>query len=123
MAQTIFERYGGFSVVRKVVSDFYDRVLESDAAHHFATVEMRALIDHQTAFISSLMGGPGTNYTDEALGRIHARLDITDAEFDQTLAILGETLEDHGFEPEDVAHLAGKFADRRPVIVRGPAPS
>lgn len=32
MAATMFERYGGFVTVRKVVSDFYDRVLESPVA-------------------------------------------------------------------------------------------
>jgi len=29
MRQTVFERVGGFAVVRKIVSAFYDSVLES----------------------------------------------------------------------------------------------
>ncbi len=117
MSQTIFERYGGFSTIRKVVSAFYDSVLDSSLAHHFEHVEMRALIDHQTAFISSITGGPGAHYTDEALRRVHASLEITEADFDQSLAILERTLRDHDFEPEDVATVVGNFSKRRAVIV------
>ena len=30
MAETIFERLGGFSEVRKIISDFYERVLDEE---------------------------------------------------------------------------------------------
>jgi hemoglobin len=123
MSQTIFERYGGFASIRKIVSDFYDSVLDSELAHHFEHVEMRALIDHQTAFISSLTGGPGTHYTDEALRRVHASLDITDAEFQQALTILERTLKEHDFEHEDIAEVVGNFSKRRAVIVSSGAPT
>ena len=32
MSQTIFERYGGFATVRKIVSTFYEYVLEDEGA-------------------------------------------------------------------------------------------
>jgi truncated hemoglobin YjbI len=35
---TIYERVGGFASVRRVVSAFYDKALESDLiAHHFTS--------------------------------------------------------------------------------------
>ena len=44
MAETIFERLGGFSEVRKIISDFYERVLdEEDLAGYFDHVDMRAI--------------------------------------------------------------------------------
>jgi hemoglobin len=58
---------------------------------------MRSLINHQTQFISFVMGGPGTSYTDDALLRVHAPLHITAAELDRDAQLLRETLEDHGF--------------------------
>lgn len=115
--QTIFERNGGFSIIRRVVSDFYDRVLDSDVAYHFAGTDMRRLIDHQTAFIVHLTGGPGAQYSDEVLRRVHADLGITTKEFTLVLELLEETLEDHGFPDGDVRAVAGAFAAREPLIV------
>ena len=49
MATTVFERYGGFAAVRKVISAFYDKLLDSEMlSGYFANIDMRRLIDHQT---------------------------------------------------------------------------
>lgn len=59
MATSVFERCGGFAAVRKVVSAFYDKVLDSPILEpHFENIDMRRLIDYQTKFIASAMGGP-----------------------------------------------------------------
>lgn len=53
MATTVFERCGGFAAVRKVLSAFYDKMLDSEALKgYFDGVDMRRLIDHQTKFVS-----------------------------------------------------------------------
>ncbi len=117
MALTIYERAGGFAAVRKVVSAFYDKALESDLiAHHFEHVEMPRLIDHQTRFISFLMGGPA-NYTDEHIEHVHERLGITLEEFDEMIDLLTETLEDFEFASEDIAKIGQELRKREPVIV------
>lgn len=115
--QTIFERNGGFATIRRVVSDFYDRVLDSDAAYHFAATDMRRLIDHQTAFIVHLTGGPGAQYSDDLLRRVHADLGITTKEFGLVMELLEETLEDHEFPDADVQAVVGSFNEREPLIV------
>jgi hemoglobin len=57
MSKTIFERYGGFASISKVVSSFYGQMLESeDTARFVDGVDMRRLIDHQTKFIATLNG-------------------------------------------------------------------
>lgn len=117
MAQTIFERYGGFASVRRVVSSFYDRVLDSPAlARHFETVDMRTLIDHQTKFIAQAMGGPAS-YTDEHLRRVHARLGIGHEDFIEMARLLRETLEDFDFDPADVDAVDREILRREHVIV------
>jgi len=119
MALTIYERVGGFAAVRKVVSAFYGRALESDLiSHHFEQIEMPQLIDHQTRFISFLMGGPAS-HTDEHIEHVHSRLGITLAEFDEMLELRTETLEDFGFGNEDVAKIGQELRKREPVIVTG----
>jgi hemoglobin len=119
VTQTIFERYGGFATFRRIVSDFYDTVLDSRLAHHFARADMRELVRHQTAFVIHLTGGPGAQYSDEVLARVHRPLGITAAEFDELLDILTETLEDHELSAEDVAAVVRRFRARRAVIVFG----
>lgn len=125
MAMTAFERAGGFAKLRPVVTDLYDRALEHAAlSRHFAGIDMRVLIDHQTKFIASLMGGPAS-FTDEALRRAHARLDITHDEFGEMAELLRETLEDHDFAPADIDVVIGEFRRRETCIVTNgarPAP-
>lgn len=119
MTLTIYERVGGFASVRKVVSSFYDKALESDLiAHHFERIEMPKLIDHQTRFISFLMGGPAS-YTDEHIQHVHANLGITLEEFDEMIELLTETLEDFEFGSEDVARIGQELRKREPAIVTG----
>lgn len=117
--QTMFERYGGFATVSKLVSDFYSRVQESEVASpYFAGSDMRTLIDHQTKFIATLMDGPAS-YTDEHLERVHARLNINDEAFEEIVMLLTETLEDGGMAKSDVNQVCKKFASSKHYIVSG----
>ena len=122
VAQSMFERYGGFAKVSRVVSAFYGKVLESaDLAPFFENTDMRVQIDHQTKFIASLMGGPAS-YSDAELQRIHARLNISDRDFREIVELLTETLEDFDFEPADIDAVREEMTRRKPLIVmRGAA--
>ncbi len=117
MQQTIFERYGGFATVRKVVSTFYDYVLEDDTtAPYFEGVDMRRQIDHQSKFVSAVMGGPGS-YSDEHLQRVHERLGIDKPAFDTIAGLLAEAMGDHGMEQADIDAVVHEFAIREHLIV------
>lgn len=117
MAMTMFERCGGFSRLRKLVSSFYDKVLDSPLLQrHFETVDMRALVDHQTKFVAQVMGGPAS-YSDEVLRRVHAPLGITSAEFREMLGLLRESMEENDFEASDIEHLCREVTRREPMIV------
>jgi hemoglobin len=117
---TIFERYGGFAKVSRIVSAFYDQVLESPLlAPYFTGVDMRRQIDHQTKFFAHLMGGPAS-YTSEHLARVHARLHIDDDAFDELVDLLRDTLEDFDFDESDIATVYGEVVSYRSVIVTRP---
>jgi len=110
----MFERYGGFASVSKIVMAFYDKVLDSDIiGHHFEDVEMGRLVDHQTKFIASVMGGPAS-YSDEALQRLHAHLQIDREQFEEMAGLLGETLEDFEVAREDIDEVLAQIRARRP---------
>jgi len=117
MKRTIFERYGGFASVSRVVMSFYEKLLSSPlTSPYFANTNMKRLIDHQTKFMSSVMGGPAS-YTNEHLERIHAHLGITEPAFKESVELLTETLEDHDFEDEDVQHVEDDLMSRKNFII------
>ena len=116
---TIFERYGGFAAIRKIVSDFYDRVLDSpELEAYFLDIEMPRLIDHQTKFIATITGGPAS-ISNEEIRRAHHRLNIPTQHFREVALLLEETLEDHGFTPEDVAQVMSEVGAREAYVVKG----
>ena len=117
MKSTIFERYGGFSSVSRVVMSFYERMLDSpDTAPYFANIDMKRLIDHQTKFIAAMMGGPAS-YTNEHLERVHANLGITEDAFMESMYMMRETLEDFNFADEDIRAVENEMMDRKNFVV------
>jgi hemoglobin len=117
MSRTMFERYGGFGTLSKVVLAFYERMIDSDVTGpYFDGVDMRRLIDHQTQFLSQVMGGPKA-YTDDQLERYHAHLAIAPAAFDEAMELLRETLEDFSFDAPDVEVVLESMGGKRRCIV------
>ena len=117
MEKTLYDKYGGFSVVSKIVLDLYDRLLDDDdVGPFFDNVEMGRIVDHQTKFVSSLMGGPAS-YNDDQIRKMHDHLSIDATHFDKLSAILAMTLHDHGLSDEDVATVVGAFESRRALVV------
>jgi len=117
MAASLYEHYGGFAIASRIVMAFYDKVLDSDVlAAYFEDTDMRRLVDHQTKFVTSLMGGPAS-YTDEMLRQIHQRLAIDDASFDEMARLFRATLETFAMEPEHVEALVSEITSRRDLIV------
>lgn len=67
----------------------------------FDGVDMEMMVDHQTKFISYLLGGPAS-YTDKQLRRTCVKLDIDDESFDEMATIRSDTVTSHGIEAADV---------------------
>lgn len=117
MKATLFERYGGFGTVHRVVLSFYDKMLDSDiVGPYFDDVDMAALVDHQTKFISQVMGGPAS-YTNEVLEQVHRNIGVTEEAFEEMTAILQQTLEEFDFKEEDIRAVISDIKSRRPYIV------
>ncbi len=117
MSATLFERYGGFAAVSKIVMAFYERLLDDDqVGPYFEDVDLPRLMDHQTKFISTLMGGPAS-FSDEHLRRVHAQYRISAADFERTNDILASVLLDCGMDEDDVERVMSEFGRRAPSIV------
>ena len=107
----------GLPRVSRVVLTFYDKALDSDQiGEFFEEIDMKRLVDHQTKFISSLLGGPAS-FADERLKHLHSNHDISDQDLDEMAKLLAEALEEHGFEPADCKTVVHEIESRRSYIV------
>ena len=117
MKATMFERYGGFGVVHRIVLSFYDKMLDSDVvASYFDDVDMESLVDHQSKFISQVMGGP-VAYSNDILEQVHRSLGISQDAFDEMARLLQRTLEEFSLTPDDVRTVMADIKSRQPYIV------
>lgn len=117
---SLFDKYGGFAQISRIVSAFYEKAGDSDVVGpYFEEIDMRRLIDHQTKFIASVMGGPAS-YTDEALRRVHAPLDIDREAFEEMARLLQETLEEFDLQAADVDRVMNEIRARAAAVISRP---
>jgi hemoglobin len=77
---------------------------------------MTRIVDHQTKFVSSLLGGPAS-ISDEHIRRKHQHLAISEQHFNRLRELLAATLADHGMEPEDIDIVTEAFEQRRNLVL------
>jgi len=119
MALSLFDKYGGFGPVSKIVMAFYDEAIDSDIiGPYFEDTDMRQLVDHQTKFIASVMGGPAS-YSDDVLRRVHDGLNITQVAFNEMTRLLRETLIAFELKEEDVDLIMFEIESKANLIISG----
>jgi hemoglobin len=117
MSRTLYEKIGGFGTVSNIVLNFYGKVLESEAiAPYFAAVDMPRLIDHQTQFVCSLLGGPAS-FSDDQIRSVHRPVAISQEAFDHAVALFEESLKEAQFEPADIETAVKLFEGKRALVV------
>lgn len=115
--QSIFDRVGGMRTVSRVIRSFYASVMDDPSLEsYFRGVDMSRLIDHQTKFVASVMGGPAS-FTDEHLARVHAHLKIDDPSFETVTMILREAMEDHDMSESDIGTVISAVRSKKNLIV------
>ena len=114
---TLYEKYGGFATIHLIVKNFYDDVQsEETLQHYFTNVNMEFLINHQTEFLSQVLGGP-FQFAGKTLREAHQHLQVKRADFDLVAQLLQENLEDFNVEEEDVKTIMELVAGTLPDIV------
>lgn len=117
MSQTIYEKYGGFKTISRIVMTFYEMALDSDEiGFHFEDIDLPRLIDHQTKFVSSLVGGPAS-FSDDRIEAVHRHLNISHAHFDEMAALFSEALAMHGMADRDIDIALSAIEEKRSIIV------
>jgi hemoglobin len=104
--QSLYERIGGAPAVDAAVDVFYRKVLSDDRiSHYFETVDMEAQHAKQKAFLTFAFGGPN-NYTGQDMRRAHAKMNLTEADFDAVMENLAATLQELGVSEQDIGQAA-----------------
>ena len=115
--ESLYNKYGGFETVSKVVHSFYDKVLVSDTFKpYFEDVDTQGVIDHQTKFFCDIMGGP-VAFEGKTLAEIHKGMEIKNSAYVELSELLEETLEDYEFNNEDVSTILTIVDDLKVQIV------
>ena len=72
VSQTLFDKYGGVPVVTEIVRDFYKRVMRRpNLRRYFVNVTLEAVIHHQIAFVSMVMGKTPHDYSGRSMREAH----------------------------------------------------
>jgi hemoglobin len=91
--KSLYERLGGEAAVDAAVDVFYRRVLQDERiAHHFEDIDMSVQREKQKAFLTFAFGGP-SQYEGQDLRAAHARMQLSESDFDAVIEHLGATLE------------------------------
>lgn len=91
--KSLYERIGGEPALEAAVDVFYRKVLSDDRiSHHFDDTDMQRQREKQKAFLSFAFGGPVSYDNRPGLRAVHARLQLTEADFDAVMGHLGATL-------------------------------
>jgi hemoglobin len=91
--KSLYERIGGEPAVDAAVDVFYRKVLNDDRiARHFEAVDMSLQREKQKAFLTFAFGGPAPVSKGPGMRAAHARLKLTEADFDAVMEHLGATL-------------------------------
>jgi hemoglobin len=93
MEPSLFERIGGERAIDAAVDLFYGKVLGDERiAHHFLGIDMNRLYRKQRAFLTLAFGGDVRPAPAISLRQAHARLKLTESEFDAVIEHLDATL-------------------------------
>jgi len=103
---TLYEKIGGEAAVEAAVDVFYRKVLSDDRiSHYFDTVDMDTQRAKQKAFLTYAFGGPA-NYSGKAMRAAHAKMKLSEGDFNAVMENLGGTLKELGVPDELIAEAA-----------------
>jgi len=117
MADTLFDKYGGFDTFSTIVSNFYKKILDSEQVeHYFRDIDLDRLMSHQTNFLAKALGGPD-KYAGKDLALAHANMNISSEDFNEVAELLEEALEESGVKEEDIATILAVIGSFKAQIV------
>ncbi len=119
--RTLYERLGGEAAIIKVVDDFVanvarDEKIKEKHRKHFMEGDVAGLKKKLVNQIGEATGGP-QKYTGKNMKDAHAKMGITEADFDALVGDLRKALDDNKVAPADRDELLGMLGKMRGDVV------
>ena len=103
---SLYDRIGGEPAVDAAVDIFYRKVLSDERiSHYFESVDMDRQRAKQKAFLTFAFGGPNA-YSGKDMRAAHARMKLTEADFNAVMENLGGTLKELNVPDELIGEAA-----------------
>jgi hemoglobin len=120
---SLYERMGGETVVRAVVSDTLDRVMaDHQLRRSFAEVDVERVKRLLVEQICELADG-GCHYSGDSMREVHAGHEISESEFYGLVEILRDSLRRHHVGLRERNELLALLAPMKRDVVNAPAPA
>jgi hemoglobin len=122
---TVWDRLGGEKGVTKIVDDWIDPAIADPKVNFFRDGKFKksraeiAEMKKQFVALASAVGDGPIKYEGRRMAEIHAKMNITDAEFDAALGHLRRALVGNKVPAEDVETLMKAVEATRKIIVGG----
>lgn len=114
----LFEKIGGQERIGQMVEDFYSNIMKDDSlSSFFNNIDMDKQKNHQTNFLSFVMGGPN-QYTGRTLARAHEGLNTTGEHFNSIVSHLRTTMERHQMSKEEINSVLDTINQYKQDIVK-----
>jgi hemoglobin len=104
---SLYDRIGGEAAVEAAVDVFYRKVLADERInHYFDSIDMDAQRGKQKAFLTFAFGGPN-QYQGKDMRAAHAKMKLSEGDFDAVMEHLGATLKELQVPDELIGEAAG----------------
>jgi hemoglobin len=114
---TLYERLGGMSVIREVVSDTIDRTAADPRTKPiFDGIKLAPVKESVAIHFCEITGGPCI-YDGASMSKAHSGMQISSAQFDLMDDYLGKALTKQGISEADKAALARLLQPLKPDII------
>lgn len=118
---TLFDKYGGVTGVRKIVTEFYSGIMADPALRrYFTNVNLVNLIEYQVNFICHLMGRPAYEDPEGTLERVHKGKRIPETVFIEVVGVLRRVMVANQMDPEDITTVVAMVHSYKSKIVELP---
>ncbi len=102
MAQTIYDKYGGYDFFHKIIYELYLELFDHlEISYHFIGVDIERLSNLQAQYLCEVIGAPPM-YKGRNITAVHKRLRVTEYEFDTVAKRFADIFKRNGLNEDEV---------------------
>lgn len=117
MAQSIYEKYGGYDFFHKIIYELYLELFDHlEISYHFIGVDIERLSNLQAQYLCEAIGGPPM-YKGRNITVVHKRLKVTEYEFDTVAKRFAEIFKRNGLNEDEVKFIMAFIKSKQVDVV------